>query len=451
MKKKHTRIIALIIVLAIAATTVFSTVAAFADETDDWDTSWYDDFQTIDYSQIAPVQNSYTIMQDSDGASLTVDFTGIPYGEYLNYDDLGNVTSSNPDMSVSDYDLYNNQFTCMIYGSGTTVISFTIGTKQLSVTVTVEPKYDFSKVKLKNNSFTICSSDSYGTVYTALTGMPDVDEYDSDLVTIENVTSSNGDMSVDVNYDFDDRQLRFEVDGTGKTTVSFTFCGKPMTVNITLINAWIKTTSYLVPRGSSVTIKIKGSLQGVRPVYRSLSPKVASVSSSGKVKAKKNGTAVIKVILGSGDSSETLGAVVNVSSKKKIAAFKWARRYAAKNTYSRARRMSKGYFDCSSLVWKAYHSQGINLMYKSWAPTAADLGKYLTGKGKRVKNEQKLQVGDLLFKTGANNKRYKGVYHVEMFGGYEFDGFDEDGHPYLYDTYARLGGPGRDEDFFCRP
>ena len=42
MKRKHTRIIALIIVIAVVVTTVMSTVLAFADETDtDYDDSSY--------------------------------------------------------------------------------------------------------------------------------------------------------------------------------------------------------------------------------------------------------------------------------------------------------------------------------------------------------------------------------------------------------------------------
>lgn len=456
MKRKHIRINALIIAAAITATTSFSTVAAFADETDDYENDWnqdddWDTATTIDYSQIEPAQTSYTIKQDTDGASLTVDFTGIPYGEYLSYDDLGSVTSSNPDMDISDSDLSNNQFTCTIYGTGTTVISFTIGTKQLSVTVIVEPKYDFSKVKLKKKSVTICGQTTYNDTTVALSGMPEMDEDDSDYVEISDVNSSNPDMSVSISYESYDGKLHLDVDGTGQTDVTFSLSGTPLELKVTLIQAWIKTSEYLLPKGQSKTIKIRGNLYGLKPVYKSLSPSVASVSSSGKVKAKKAGYAVIKVKLGSGSDSDSIGTMVNVASKKKINAFKWAKRYAAKNTYSQPKRMSKGYFDCSSLVWRAYHSQGINLLYKSYAPTAADLGKYLTGKGKKVKNEQKLQVGDLLFKTGANNGRYKGVYHVEMFGGYDLYGFDEDGKPELYETYARLGGPSRDADFYCRP
>lgn len=35
----------------------------------------------------------------------------------------------------------------------------------------------------------------------------------------------------------------------------------------------------------------------------------------------------------------------------------------------------------------------------------------------------KSRPGDLLFGTGANNGRYKGIYHVEMFVGYACYGF----------------------------
>lgn len=285
-----------------------------------------------------------------------------------------------------------------------------------------------------------------------------MEEADSDYIDISDVTSSNPDMTVEVWrswYSDSVDSLSFDVSGVGETTVTFTLCGKPLQITIRLIQAWIDKTDFTISKGKTCQIVINGDIQGIKPVYKSLKPSVASVSASGKVKAKKNGAAVIKVSIG---DSDAMGAVVNVAPAKKIKAFNWARSYAAKNTYSQDKRMDKGYFDCSSLVWRAYHSQGINLMHKNWAPTAADLGKYLVGKHKKVasadwKNYEKLkfQVGDLLFETGENNGRYKGIYHVEMFGGYTFYGFDSDGQPQLGIQFARNGGSEDPSDFLCRP
>lgn len=48
----------------------------------------------------------------------------------------------------------------------------------------------------------------------------------------------------------------------------------------------------------------------------------------------------------------------------------------------------------------------------------------------------KLRPGDLLFKTGEKNGRYKGIYHVEMFVGYSVSYFDESGKPVLSEMWA---------------
>lgn len=377
MKRKHTRIIALIIVIAVVVTTVMSTVLAFADETDT---------------------------------------------DYDDYEDSGDDWEDDWD----DFDMAK--------------------------------KYDFSNVQLKQTSVVICSQDSSATVNVGLRGLPQMEDTDSDYIDISDVTSSNPDMTVEVWrswYSDSVDSLSFDVSGVGETTVTFTFCGKPLQIRIRLVQAWIDKTDFTISKGKTCQIAINGDVQGIKPVYKSMNPSVASVSASGKVRAKKNGAAVIKVSIG---DSAAMGAVVNVAPVKKIKAFNWARSYAAKNTYSQAKRMDKGYFDCSSLVWRAYHSQGINLMQKNWAPTAADLGKYLVGKHKKVasadwKNYEKLkfQVGDLLFETGENNGRYKGIYHVEMFGGYSFGGFDTDGQPILDTEFARLGGSTSSSDFLCRP
>ena len=43
---------------------------------------------------------------------------------------------------------------------------------------------------------------------------------------------------------------------------------------------------------------------------------------------------------------------------------------------------------------------------------------------KNIRN-MKIHAGDLLFETGGNNKRYRGIYHVEMISGYICYGFTE--------------------------
>ena len=53
--------------------------------------------------------------------------------------------------------------------------------------------------------------------------------------------------------------------------------------------------------------------------------------------------------------------------------------------------------------------------------------------GNIAQNIQKMKYlpGALTFKPGARNGRYRGIYHVEMFVGYTFEGVEEDGTPIL--------------------
>jgi cell wall-associated NlpC family hydrolase len=86
--------------------------------------------------------------------------------------------------------------------------------------------------------------------------------------------------------------------------------------------------------------------------------------------------------------------------------------------------MAVGKYDCSSYIYRAYKDAGKILgTSKNWAPTAADLAKWCNEKGYVLYTEtqtvdtSKLLPGDLIFETGENNGRYKGIYHVDLYVG----------------------------------
>ena len=125
--------------------------------------------------------------------------------------------------------------------------------------------------------------------------------------------------------------------------------------------------------------------------------------------------------------------------------------------------MTQGYYDCSSLVWRAFKDNGCNFGIKSgWAPVAAYEGQYLVNKGKKIcewdgsvdakcVQKMKMQPGDLFFGTGANNGRYRGIDHVETVTGYDIFSMDSEGNVKVIITWAnRTTGYGR-ASFFCRP
>ena len=102
---------------------------------------------------------------------------------------------------------------------------------------------------------------------------------------------------------------------------------------------------------------------------------------------------------------------------------------------SQPKRMQEKFYDCSSLVWKSYHKNGVNFGVAYYAPVAADMGKWCVQHKKLVSGglsqaniqNMKLNPGDVMFETGQKNGRYKGIYHVEMITGYIFYGFDGNG------------------------
>ena len=138
-----------------------------------------------------------------------------------------------------------------------------------------------------------------------------------------------------------------------------------------------------------------------------------------------------------------VGCAVSVVSAKKVKTIRYAKMIGTKWKYSQPKRMQKGYYDCSSLVWKAYCKMGKRIG-GNYALVAADLAKWCKANGKKITNsytrnhiqKMKLNPGDLMFETGADNGRYLGIYHVEMFTGYVVAYYGSDGKPVLYETWG---------------
>ena len=100
-------------------------------------------------------------------------------------------------------------------------------------------------------------------------------------------------------------------------------------------------------------------------------------------------------------------------------------------------------------MWRSYANNGVKFGNTKYAPTAAEMAKWCVSKKKMLKggvsqnnlDKMKINAGDIMFESGANNGRYKGVYHVEMVVGYVCEGFDYNGKPILALKWAtRLDG-----------
>ena len=114
---------------------------------------------------------------------------------------------------------------------------------------------------------------------------------------------------------------------------------------------------------------------------------------------------------------------VEISSKRGYRASKKAIAISkTKTTYSQARRMSKRFYDCSSLVSRVYRKYDVYFGSKSgWSPVAADIGKWCTRNhkviAKKAVSYKKLLPGDLIFFSGWRNGRYKNITHIEIYTG----------------------------------
>lgn len=205
---------------------------------------------------------------------------------------------------------------------------------------------------------------------------------------------------------------------TGTTTVTINADGKVIKHTIVVTNPSLKSTyAVLSPKGTT-RIKLSGVSAQSKITYRSRKKSVATVSDSGVVTAHKCGNANITVIA----DGNTFTFQVNVAPKRAVEACKTGYSIMYSSSYSQARRMSSGYYDCSSLVFRSYSCDtGLLGGIPSWAPTAAAMASYLERHGKviayRGLDSSKLLPGDLIFFGGGYNGRYKNIYHVSMYYG----------------------------------
>ena len=302
--------------------------------------------------------------------------------------------------------------------------------------VTVSP--DLSRVKINKTSQTGYTSDMWTMpAYTFhLTSEEPLTENWNTVVL--SCISSNSNISVYAGLE--NNVLTLTPSTAGKTTVTVSINDQKLfQLKINTIYVNLTANSALMIPGQTKQLHVKGG-KNLPVKWSSSNKSVVTVSSDGKLTARKNGNAVIKAKVG--DSA--FGCAVSVVSAGRKQVINQAIRIAQTCTYSQPYRMEAKYYDCSSLVWKAYAKSGINFGGSYYAPVAADIAKWCVTNNKIVKggvsranvNQMKLNAGDLMFETGADNGRYRGIYHVEMITGYSCEGFDSKGRPYLQIKWA---------------
>lgn len=247
----------------------------------------------------------------------------------------------------------------------------------------------------------------------------------------------SGTGSAECELDKEKKVIRITMISAGSAVLTVQVNNCTYTIHVTGKKVTIKSNSALLVKKKKTTLKIKGYSGKLK--WKTFNKKIATVTQKGVVKGVKCGNTVVYTEV----DGQRIGCAVSVVTAKRKKVIQAAKRIA-KGTYSQPKRMLKGYYDCSSLVWRAYKNEKKYFGDKSYAPVAADIARWCFGRNKRLKgglNNKNLQsmkptAGSLIFLTGAKNGRYKGIYHVEMFVGYYCGGFDSKGKPILGSLWA---------------
>lgn len=209
----------------------------------------------------------------------------------------------------------------------------------------------------------------------------------------------------------------------GTATLKVTVDGKELSCKVQVTDPTYRDLTIILYKGKSKKLKLSGIVSGSNITYSSSNKKVLTISKTGKMKAKKVGHATVKITA----DGRKFSVLAEISSKKGYQATQKAIAISKKKTkYSQARRMSKGYYDCSSLISRVYRNYGIYFgSRKGWSPTAASIGKWCVSHKKVVAYKavsyKKLLPGDLIFFSGWKNGRYKNITHIEMYTGGDTD------------------------------
>ncbi|WP_167958103.1 Ig-like domain-containing protein [Anaerosporobacter faecicola] len=210
----------------------------------------------------------------------------------------------------------------------------------------------------------------------------------------------------------------------GSAKITLEVDGVTLTYTVTVTDPKVNVNLLTLVKGKKSTLKVSGINKKSTVTFQSSKSSVAKVDKNGKVTGKKNGCACVTIAV----DGKVMEIPVTVGSTKVIGALRYGIK-AVGTPYSQAKRMQNGYYDCSSLTWRSYHSVGVNIGSKYWAPTAADMAKTLVKNKKAVAYKalpaSELKPGDLLFFTktdGTDNGRYKNIYHVGIYLGTYDDG-----------------------------
>jgi len=219
------------------------------------------------------------------------------------------------------------------------------------------------------------------------------------------------------------KEGKLHADCEGSDMVTVNADGKDIELEVIVTDPSYDGDGISTYKGASSEIEIDGLDDYSEVTFKSKKKAIATVDEDGVVTGKKAGNTVIVV---NADGCEIDVPVEIASAKGYKASQKAISISNTKTQYSQAKRMQKGYYDCSSLVWRIYSQYQVYFGVNSgWAPTAADIAKWCADNGKKLYNKavssDKLLPGDLIFFSYTKNGRYKNISHVEIYTGQDMD------------------------------
>lgn len=205
---------------------------------------------------------------------------------------------------------------------------------------------------------------------------------------------------------------------TGKSIVTITVDKKVMKCKVLVSNPTLNKSYDIFKLGETTKMNLKGIAKGTNVRYSSNNTSVATVDNNGNISIKGYGEAFIYARV----NGTKVKYLVGSAPDRAIEACKNGSNIYATCEYSQEKRMSDGYYDCSSLVFKSYgrDAELLGGTYE-WAPTAANMALHMENTGKVIAYESinvtQMRPGDLAFIGESNNGRYLGIYHVQMYYG----------------------------------
>lgn len=207
---------------------------------------------------------------------------------------------------------------------------------------------------------------------------------------------------------------------SGEETIEIVADGRVVSMQVVITNPVCNISSLSMYQGIRKNVTIKGTNPKYSTVtYCAGDKKLVAVSKKGTVRAKKVGATKITVTADGKKFTVWVAVATKTAyqaAQKEIAISK------TKTRYSQEKRMSEGYYDCSSLVSRVYRKYGVYFGSRSgWAPTAAAIGQWCHENGKVIAKKgvsyTRLVPGDLVFYAYGKNGRYRNIGHVEMYVG----------------------------------